>query len=57
MNAMCPKEYYFDFMTWLCEVSGACAVWNNHIEKYELTECQIMALNALKDNGLYKGKA
>lgn len=55
LNAMCPEEYYLDFMAWLCKVSGACAVWNNHIEKYELTERQVEALKALKDNGLYHG--
>lgn len=56
LNAMCPKEYYLDFMTWLCKVSGACAVWNNHIEKYELTEHQTKSLKTLKDNGLYRGE-
>lgn len=55
LNAMCQKEYYLDFMTWLCKVSGACAVWNNHIEKYKLTERQMQSLEALKDNGLYHG--
>lgn len=56
LNAMCPQEYYFDFVTWLCKVYGACAVWNYHIEKYRLTEWQIKALEALKDNGLYHGE-
>lgn len=56
LNAMCPEEYYFDFVKWLCKASGACAVWNNHIEKYELTERQIKALKELKDNGLYHGE-
>lgn len=56
LNAMCPQEYYFDFVTWLCKVSGACAVRNYHIEKYRLTERQVNALKALKDNGLYRGE-
>lgn len=56
LNAMCPMDYHFDFVTWLCKVSGVCAVWNAHIEKYRLTERQIAALKALKDNRLYKGK-
>lgn len=56
LNAMCPKDYYFDFVTWLCKASGACAVWNAHIEKYIFTERQIEALKELKDNGLYHGK-
>lgn len=55
LNAMCPEEYYFDFVTWLCKVSGGCAVWNRHIELYELTKGQRKALQLLKDNGLYLG--
>lgn len=55
LNAMCPEEYYCDFVTWIYKVSGACAVWNTYIEFYRLTERQITALKALKDNRLYKG--
>lgn len=53
LNAMCPQEYYFDLMTWLCKVSGACAVWENFIQYDSLTEQQIRALQMLKENGLY----
>ena len=56
LNAMCPEEYYFDFATWLSKVSGACVVWNTYVEYYRLTERQIAALKALKDDGLYEGK-
>lgn len=28
LNTMCPEECYFDFVKWLCKVSGACAAWN-----------------------------
>lgn len=56
LNAMCPREYYCDFMIWLCKVSGACAVWDNFIEADKLTEQQISALKMLKDNGLYLGE-
>lgn len=42
-------------MTWLCKVSGACAVWENFIEADKLTESQIKALQMMKDNGLYLG--
>lgn len=56
LNAMCPKEYYFDFMIWLCKVSGACAIWENFIKFDKLTEQQIMALKMLKENGLYLGE-
>ena len=53
LNAMCPQEYYFDLMTWLCKISGACAVWENFIQCDNLTEQQIMALQMLKENELY----
>lgn len=56
LNAMCPQEYYFDFMTWLCKVSGACAVWDNFIQCDKLAEQQIRALQMLKENGLYLGE-
>lgn len=37
LNAMCPKEYYFDLMTWLCKISGSCAVWEKFIRCNKLT--------------------
>lgn len=55
LNAMCPQEYYFDFMTWICKISGACAVWEKFIQANKLNEQQIEALQVLKDNGLYLG--
>ena len=27
----CPREMWFDFIRWLCDVSGYIAVWNDHI--------------------------
>ena len=56
LNAMCPQEYYFDLMTWLCKMSGACAVWEKFIQCDKLIEWQIMALRMLKNNGLYLGE-
>lgn len=56
LNAMCPEEYYCDFMTWLCKVSGACSVWEKFIEYDKLTEQQIIALQMLKDSVLYLGE-
>lgn len=56
LNAMCLQEYYFDFMYWLCKMSGACAVWEKFIQYDKLTEQQIRALRMLKDNGLYLGE-
>lgn len=29
----CPKEYYFDFLTWLCNVSHCVSVWSGCIVK------------------------
>lgn len=56
LNAMCPQEYYSDFMTRLCKMSGACAVWEKFIQADKLTEQQIKALQMLKENGLYLGE-
>lgn len=55
VNEMCPKEMWFDFMTWLCNITDCVAVWNygirgkpNRFQKHKLIE--------LKNNGLYKGE-
>lgn len=56
MNEMCPREYYFDLMTWLSKVSGACAVWENQVIGDKFTAEQIESLQILKDNGLYLGE-
>lgn len=56
LNAVCPQEYYFDFVDWICKMSGACAVWENFIECDKLVEQQIRALQILKENGLYLGE-
>lgn len=50
LNAMCPQEYYFDFMTWPCKISGACAVWENFIQCDKLTKQRIKTLQMLKEN-------
>lgn len=55
LNAICPPEYYADFATWLCMVSGAVAVWNSCIVAADLTVKQIGALRRLKMAGLYHG--
>lgn len=56
LESMCPQEHLFDFMIWLCKMSGSCAVWENFIQKDRLTGKQIKALRMLKDNGLYLAK-
>lgn len=55
--AMCPKEYYCDYLTWLLNICGAISVWN---EFYIAGESGINAnqkkkLKQLKLKGLYKG--
>lgn len=55
LDAMCPEEYCFDFMIWLCKVSGACAVWEKFIEFDKLTEQQKKSLQRLENAGLYVG--
>lgn len=51
---MCPKEYCFDFLSWLCKVSNCVSVWNDFIWG-EPNEKQIESLKALKENGIYTG--
>lgn len=51
----CPREYYFDFTKWLCMMSGAVAVWNEHCEYGTPTVQQIAMLRKLKMAGLYRG--
>lgn len=55
LNDMCPKEYYFDFMTWLCKITGCISVWNNFFIG-DVNDYQLYALRELKNNGVYKGK-
>lgn len=56
LNSMCPQEYCFDFMAWLCKISGTCAVWEKFVRCDKMTKQQIMALQTLKDNGLHLGE-
>jgi hypothetical protein len=53
--AMCPREYYFDYMVWLLKMSGAIAVWTGGCEAPAVTARQIATLKKLKIMGLYKG--
>lgn len=56
LNAMCPQEYYFDFMTWLSKMCGAVAVWEKFTMGYKYTDAQINSLKMLKSKGLYLGE-
>ena len=56
LNAMCPREYYFDFLTWLCMQTGAVAVWNNGCcYGSDINKEQIGTLRRLKMSGVYEG--
>ena len=55
LNARCPKEYYFDFMTWLSMQTGAIAVWVHQYIGAEVTKKQAAKLKQLKLYGLYDG--
>lgn len=54
LNDMCPKEYYFDFMFWLCKITGCVSLWNEHMEGVA-NEKQQIAINELIESGLYRG--
>lgn len=55
LNAMCPPEYYFDFMTWLSRVASIVFVWNEFCLCDKINRKQVAALRNLKMHGLYKG--
>lgn len=51
----CPREHWFDVLTWLWMETGAIAVWDFKIEG-KPNKAQLSALGKLKEAGLYKGK-
>ena len=55
LSKLCPKEFYFDFLTWLLMQSGAMAVWNEYYQSYNVTRAQYASLRRLKLAGVYKG--
>ena len=54
LNALVPKEYYCDFLRWLCEETGAIACWTYGIQG-KPNKKQIAVLKILKMNGIYEG--
>lgn len=60
LNKNCPEEYYFDFITWLCNITGCISVWNNYCvyptDEGLIRREQIETLQKLKDNSLYQGE-
>ena len=49
---LCPPEYYFDCITWLCQMSGCVSVWESSIQFYDINNAQIATLQELQKNGL-----
>lgn len=49
LNKRCPKEYYFDFMTWLCNVSHCVSVWNEYIITSDTVPLTIEQREALQE--------
>ncbi|MCM1322978.1 MAG: hypothetical protein NC218_02230 [Acetobacter sp.] len=54
LSKMCPKEYYFDYMTWLLMKSNAVAVWYNNYMGTP-NERQKLQLRRLRLHGIYAG--
>ena len=56
LNDLCPREYYYDFLTWLCMQANAVAVWNNDCcYGLSINRKQIGTLRRLKKAGVYGG--
>lgn len=56
---MCPPEYYFDVIEWLCDITGCISIWTQGIMtsgKNDMTEAQIEMLKKLKQAGVYEGE-
>ena len=56
IRAMCPAEYYWDYLPWLLGISGAVAVWNCRCEYKTVTKEQIAMLRRMKMAGVYRGE-
>ena len=56
LSDMTPKEYYFDWLTWLLMQCGCMAVWNDWFICPAPTKGQIGTLRKLKMAGVYRGK-
>ncbi len=55
---LCPEDYYFDVITWLCNISGCVSIWNNGLTKSDcnpLTEEQVNKIKELQKEKLYTG--
>lgn len=50
----CPREYYADLMTWLCNITGCISVWNE-FKIGNPNNKQQKAIHDLFKHGLYRG--
>ena len=56
LSDLCPREYYYDFLTWLCMQANAVAVWNNDCCCGRgINRKQVATLRRLKMAGVYGG--
>ena len=55
LNNMCPPEYYFDFMTWLCMQINAIAVYTEGYVAPSFNDVQLKTLEQLWCRGIYEG--
>lgn len=56
LEERCPKEYWFDYLKWLCMQSGCVAVWSGSCEYFDITTAQISVLRQMKMAGVYAGR-
>lgn len=52
---LCPPEFYFDVIAWLCIIARCVSVWND----FSVGKCnpeQMKSLQMLKEHGVYRGK-
>lgn len=54
LEKRCPKEYYFNYMAWLCKVSGCVALWDKRMEGFA-NQKQQDSIQKLMEAGLYTG--
>lgn len=54
LNDLCPREYYFDFLFWLCKITGCVSLWNEYMIG-TANEEQKQTVQVLMDEGLYRG--
>lgn len=55
----CPVEYWFNFLEWLCNLTGCISVWNNYFiagSDLKPNTMQIKAMRDLVSSGLYTGR-